>query len=306
VHGRAPVDAIYSSSPPVSSHLAAALISSVTGLPWIADFRDPWIGNAFSPPIPAPHAWLRGQLERLIVNRADRSVLATGALGEMYVDRYPRLAHRFAVISNGYDLSELEGVSHTQAETPPRPFRLVYTGSIYGERELDLLLDGVEQLLRRRPSLGDELRVELVGWLSAENEGRAARRLPAVAPIVRHIPQVPRSEALAMMAGADAGLLLLAAGPGRNVFLGSKIFEYLGLDVPILAVAPEGEMRRVLTELRWGIAADPTPEGVAQGIEQIMDAPRPGRKADPDRHFERRHLSAALAGLLDEAVAARG
>ena len=48
IHEASPVDVIYSSSPPISGHLAAAALARQTGLPWIADFRDPWIGNAFA------------------------------------------------------------------------------------------------------------------------------------------------------------------------------------------------------------------------------------------------------------------
>mgnify|MGYP006196076133 CR=1 FL=1 len=40
---------VYSSSPPVSGHLAAAVLSDLLDLPWVADFRDPWIGNASTP-----------------------------------------------------------------------------------------------------------------------------------------------------------------------------------------------------------------------------------------------------------------
>ena len=40
---------IYSSGPPWSNHLVAVRIVAATGLPWVADFRDPWGGNAFRP-----------------------------------------------------------------------------------------------------------------------------------------------------------------------------------------------------------------------------------------------------------------
>jgi glycosyltransferase involved in cell wall biosynthesis len=302
VHATEPVQAIYSSSPPISSHLAAALVSSLTGLPWIADFRDPWIGNAFAPPLAVPQLALQRELEAMIVRRATRSVFATGALGQMYATRYPALAKRFAVISNGYDADELRGIPRRRPGARLGPFRLVYTGSLYGERELDLLLDGIAALLAQRPTLRDELRVELVGWLSEANERRATARLPSLDPIVRRFSQVPRAKALALVGGADAGLLLLAGGLGREVFVGAKLFDYIGLDVPVLAVAPDGEARRILADLGWGVLADPTPEGVAQGIAFALDMPPAVGPADPELRFERRGLTAALARLLDEVV----
>jgi hypothetical protein len=64
-------------------------------------------------------------------------------------------------------------------------------------------------------------------------------------------------------------------------------------------VAPDGEVRRILAELGWGTAADPTPDGFATGVERLMAAPKPDRPSDPQGRFERRALTARLASLLD-------
>ncbi|MGD8414509.1 MAG: hypothetical protein PVF33_09765, partial [Candidatus Latescibacterota bacterium] len=46
-------DALYSTSPPESSHLAALSVQRRSGLPWVADFRDPWMNlYLFKPPTP--------------------------------------------------------------------------------------------------------------------------------------------------------------------------------------------------------------------------------------------------------------
>ena len=297
-------DALYSSSPPISAHLSAALVKRVTGLPWIADLRDPWIGNAFSRPLAGPHRALQRDLERMIVRGADRTVLATDALRDAYVRRYPQQAHRIVTITNGYDLAELQRFA-TSGGAPHRPFRLVYTGSVYGEDELRVFLDGLTRLVRDRPSIRDELRVEFVGWFNERNEQLATERFPALTPLVAHTPQVPRTEALARLSSADGGLILLADGDGQASILTAKLFDYLGLDLPVLAVAPPGELRRVLGQLDWGIGADPTPEGVAQGITALIEAPHPGRHADTERRFERRRLTSQLASLLDEVAPTR-
>src|SRR5690606_19129389 len=77
------------------------------------------------------------------------------------------------------------------------------------------------------------------------------------------------------------------------------LFDYLGLGRRVLAVAPPGEVRRILTELDWGVGVDPTPESFADGVERLLTEPAPDRPADPDRRFERRTLSGHLAELLD-------
>ena len=114
---------------------------------------------------------------------------------------------------------------------------------------------------------------------------------------------VPREEVLARVAAADAGLELIADTPGREQVAGTKLYEYVGLDKAILAVTPPGEARRVLEVLDWGVLADPTADGVARGLEELLDQSPVGRAADPERRFERRNLSRALAALLDEVQA---
>lgn len=301
-HRRAPVDAVYSSSPPISGHLAAGILARQLGVPWVADFRDPWIGNAFAAPLPGPYRAVQRHLESWIVRRADRVILATKGYRDRYSARYPQLRERFVHLPNGYDAADLG---------TPRPrraaeqYRLIYAGSVYGDRELSIFLDGLELALQRDPSLRDRLRIEFVGWFNAPNQAVAARRLPALQPLVQHRGYRPREDVIAMERAADAGLILMADGPDRDAVVAAKLYEYLGLDLPVLAIVPPGETREILRELDWGVATDPTPSGVADGIAAIMARPRATRVADPEGRYDRRTLSARLASLLDELVSPR-
>jgi glycosyltransferase involved in cell wall biosynthesis len=295
-----PVDAIYSSGPPWSSHLAAAAIQGLTGLPWVADFRDPWIGNAYAAPLPAPHRAWRAWLERTIVERARACVFASAGVRDEYARRYPHRADAFVTIHNGYDLDDVAAIRSSRSTAPSDGrFHLVFTGSIQGIAEARLLAAGLERLLERRPDMRDRLRVRLIGWLSPAAEAIAGARLTALAPVIERVGQQPKAAALRAVADADAALVLLADQPGRANVPSAKLFDYLGLDAPVLAVAPDGEVRRILAELDWGLAADATPDGLASGIERLMDSPRPDRPADSERRFERRSLSERLARVLD-------
>lgn len=303
-HERSPVDAIYSSSPPVSDHLAAGILAGRLGLPWIADFRDPWIGNAYARPLPATHRAIQRRVERWIVERAARVAVATEAMRRVYVARYPELALRFVHIPNGYDPADLDPRDSTFARSASDEgtFHLVHAGSVYGNEAFSIFLDGVERLLERDPASRDRLRVEFVGWFSEASQAIARHRLPALEPVVRQTGYVQRDEAIAIQRSADAGLLVLHGGGDRSLFATTKLYEYLGLGLPVLAVVPPGEVREILEELDWGVYVDPTAAGVADGIERIMAAGRPGRTADPERRYERGALAARLAAQLDAVV----
>ncbi|MEO8247422.1 MAG: glycosyltransferase [Chloroflexota bacterium] len=298
VHAAEAVDAIYSSSPPISGHLAAERIAGRAGLPWIADFRDPWIGNSFARPLNPLHRAIQRRLERRIVEGADRVVVATAGMREQFAARYPGQSGRIIHVPNGYDPLDLQVPAAERAADGT--YRLTYAGSMYGEDELTVFLDGLQLLLGRQPAVRDRLRVEFVGWFSAATQAISVRRFPALEPVVRQVGFVDRERAIALQRASDAGLVIISGTGNRGVVATSKIYEYLGLDLPVLAIVPPGEVRQILGGLDWGVVADPTPEGVANGLERIMEVRRPTSAADPERHYERRNLSAELARLLEE------
>lgn len=301
IHARQPVDVIYSSSPPASTHLAAGLAKALTGLPWVADMRDPWVGNAFAASRSGPRERFEGWLESWVIRHADRVIFATPGLRARYVARYPARARRFVTITNGYDRAEIGEPSRERGPADAF-FRLVYAGSVYGTRELRIFLDGLEEAVDRRPDVRERLRVEFVGRMTSDNQQLAASRFERLGPVLKLEGFVPREEALARVRSADASLLLLADGPDRDLFVGAKLFEAIGLNRQVLAMAPPGDVRTILSELDWGVVADPRPASVADALVTIIDAPPPNRPADPNGRYDRRRLTLALGEVLADVV----
>ncbi len=106
---RIPCDVIFSTSHPVSSHLAAGVVKRLTGLPWVAELRDPWLGNRLTESVYGARPWLHRRLqfkiERWIARTADQLVCVTPSLARMYQRRYPGAT--VVTIPNGYDRSEV-------------------------------------------------------------------------------------------------------------------------------------------------------------------------------------------------------
>ena len=303
-HRRRPVDVIYSSAAPISTHLAAGLIKRYTGRPWVADFRDPWIGNPFAAPLSRPKRWMQRRMERWIVERADRVIVAVDLMRVQFAQRYPDLADKFVYIPNGYDRSDLIGI---EPAPPPQPggFHLLYAGSLYRPKELEAFLLGVERLLARRPDLRQRLKVDFVGRVNEANARVAAEfdRPERLAGIIGFEGFMPRPMALARMAGADALLQLMPEMAGAEIFVGGKLGEYLAFDRPILAVMPRGEGRQLVEGLPTGIVADVEPGSVADALERLLDHTPVHSPADPTGRFDRVNLAGELARELDRVVA---
>jgi glycosyltransferase involved in cell wall biosynthesis len=182
--------------------------------------------------------------------------------------------------------------------------RLMYSGSLYGERELWIFLEGLRRLVDDSPEFRNRLEVELVGWISSHNRAIADWYASSggLAGMIHLTGFVSHAEALERLKSADAALHLLADDPGKELFVAGKVFEYIGLSMPTLAVLPQGDARTILERLGWGIVVDPDPDQVATGLRQLMASPPQEGPADPEGLYDRANLSRELAALLSATV----
>src|SRR5699024_8122871 len=94
--------AIWSTYPIATAHLIAHTLHRITGLPWIADFRDP-INNTDIGPSRLTR-WVRARVERKTIRHSTRNVFTTEGAARLYAERYPwRKIGDFVVIPKGYD-----------------------------------------------------------------------------------------------------------------------------------------------------------------------------------------------------------
>ena len=298
-------DVVYSTSAPFTAHLVAGLVKQLTGARWVAEFRDPWVGNpvtdASAGPLPWFHRRLRTKVERWIVRSADRIVFVSPSTARRYRLRYPEAAP-MVVITNGHDRSEI--VARPPATAGGGRFRIVWTGTLDRPTELDAFLAGVAAFVARRTAATPEIEIVFYGSVSEPCRAIADQfgRERGLGSILVFKGLVPRRRALEALAEADAALVMLGAGPGMGQFVPGKLFEYLGQSTQVFAVLPPGDAREILHELDWGVVADPDASSVAHGLERLVTTPRPDRLADPEGRYDRVRLAGRLADVLCDAI----
>lgn len=230
--------AVVSTSPPIATHLAALWLKRRHKLLWIADFRDPLVGN------PYRNRWhgrpYDAMLERCIVSQADAVIMNTDAALRAMQRRYPRSNDKFRLIWNGYDAED----DYSPRPIPPRNHKvLVHVGSIYGGRHPGQLVDSLARLLERGHLTPTEFRLRLVGVIELDMPwiaNSAFASLVEYGCIEYSNEVVPRSEAHREMAEADYLLLLDVNALGSGLQVPGKIFEYIRIGRPILAFTPGG------------------------------------------------------------------
>ena len=294
---------IYTTSPPHSQQLIGLYLKLTTGLPWVADFRDPWthdqrLRTRKGPLVSQPDRLLEG----LTLRYVDAVVATASEALEAFRTRGGRWGSRaeYLCIPNGYDPEDYPD--------PPRHsnsrFTVSYVGSLGGTASSsnpEAFLDALADLLRRRPKMRPQISVRFVGSASRHLDREIKSR--GLGDVVLNLEHVTHREAIGEMQRADVLLLLQSPVAGRHLtVIPAKLFEYMGTRKPILAVSSEGDTARIVRDHHLGRVVDPADlPGIAGALEdyhrQFDEAALPAGDEPPDE-YSRLELSRRLAGLL--------
>jgi glycosyltransferase involved in cell wall biosynthesis len=306
---------ICSSAPYFTSHLAGYWLALLTGLPWVAHFRDPWItGLHAERRLDKICFKINRALERMTISRADVVVCVTeehAALLRAVYDQMP--ASKFAVVMNGFDGLEWQEViesippcapGEAYAANAPRKFRITYAGNLYIKRDPAPLFRALRTLIDSGEIGRDEASVELIGSCESSN-GRGMADIISEAGIegcVEMRGRLSHSETLRRLLQSD---LLLLLSEKQLIEIPGKTFEYLKTRRPILALTYEGAVATLLrrTGGGWVVSPDDQP-GVINAVREcyrLWKCGLPGPAPDPliVESFDRRRTTARIAELLD-------
>lgn len=259
-------DAIYSTSPPETSHLIARKLHELSGVPWVADFRDPWMNlHLFKPPT-AIHARIHARLEKTVC--LDAAVVVTNCWHEELLRRrYPAL-RKLVLIGNGYDHEKLGALFDLR---PVRDrFQILHAGMLTQKRSAVPFLKGLSAFLDQVPEARERCRVVFLGARESENE-MAVHDL-GLEGVVEFRDTVAHDESLKMERTSHILLLIKHSDAAYRGIVPGKLYEYIGARRPILSVAPDGEANDLILRLNRGeTAPQGDPRGIAASIATLYD-----------------------------------
>lgn len=290
------IDAVIASGPPHSALVAGAITAKRLGVPFVADVRDPWLeGPAYRWP-DDPRKDARSIRLHADVMQAAAVVLAVS--DPIAAESLGAGASSAVTIANGFDPSDLPTWAPQAG-----PLRVAFMGRFYDTTDPGPFLDGVAEAVRRGGAASD-LVIEIVGPPSAlARDAVAARGLES--RVVEHGFRA-HADALAIVATADLGLVTITDRPGAEAIYTGKLFEYMGMGLPVLLVGPtNGVAARLLAESRAGLSIAPADTcAIADALERIASQKQAGTLAwSPDAtvvsRYDRRAQAAHVARLLD-------
>jgi glycosyltransferase involved in cell wall biosynthesis len=290
---------ILTTSAPYSAHLAGLVLHRLTGVPWVADFRDEWAAN--------PHTRDEPRIWRALTRGAEAAIARVAAC-IVVVAEYFDIAgagpgpHRVE-ISNGVDPDDFAA---TDGEPSPGArsdvFRLSFVGSLYGDQDPAPVLSALRRLIDRGVIASERFELRIVGnvWLPDFNARDSLS--------VTMTGYLDHEGAVAEMRRSTALLFYVAP---HSLAPSGKLFEYLASERPIACIAHPQNLAYRLVET-WGAgrcAAPDDPAAIEVALADLYGRWEAGSLGSVEgvrervlERFSRRVLAGDLARVLERAA----
>ena len=306
-----PVDLIVSTGPPQSMHLIGRKLAKETGLPWIADFRDPWTKIFYFKHLSmtaSTEKW-HHKMERKVLD--DASVVV--AVSPLVQAEFQAMTQTpVELITNGFDecdftsndLCDETGTpkSHLAAGGPDKDFVITHTGLFAADGNPTTLWKVLAEKCNRDEAFRKALKIKLVG--KTDEQIIASLKTAGLEMQIIDMGYQPHSVAVQEQRKASLLILPLRKEPEYKAVLPGKLFEYLASWRPVLGIGqPDGAMSMILNTTKTGVVLDWEDLGSLEKFVDIcwkrhLNGELTVEDADLTR-FTRRELTGKMAGLFN-------
>jgi len=293
-----PVDVLFTNGPPQSTHMIACGVKKYFGVPWHADFQDPWTQVDYFPQLMLNPITKRihEAMEQRVFRWADKITICSDTWKR---DLESIGANNVGVIVWGYDEDDFRNISVQLS----KKFTLSHFGSLGPDRNAKNLWKALSILFKDNPQFENDLEIELVGFIGhAIIDEIKSMGLEKNLRVSGHIT---RKETIERMHQAQVLLLILNNMQNVNGRLPGKLFEYLASRRPILLIGPEeSDASKIVSGVNAGYACDfndleKTIKTVKDLYEKFSKNNLPSNQTDISQ-YSNRNLTKKLVGYLEQ------
>jgi len=261
------IDIIIATGMPWTSLIISYFLKLFTGKQLVVDFRDPWVDNPFH------DKWLFEKYldrmwEAMVIHKADLVIANTGALREEMVKRHKILKNKIMVLPNGYDVSDFRNIPEI---SPPKDKLIVtHAGALYLKRDPASFLKAIEVIKRQHSGSSPFIQFYQIGLINLHYDFQEYCRNKGIIEYVIHPGQMDHKDCLGYLAMSD---VLLLIQPSTKTQIPSKLYEYIYLDKPIIAITEkDGALARLIAEYNFGAVFRPDEyEKIAEFLQILAE-----------------------------------
>jgi hypothetical protein len=294
-----PVDCIISTGPPHSMHLIAKKLSKKLGIPWCADFRDPWTKIYYFKRLPMCQIVkkLQYKMESSILNNASAIITVSNTIKndlESSINNEGKRKKIVYCITNGYDSDDFD-VNYKHKDTTKK-FVLTYSGLLQDSFNPDILWKNLKKLIDEDDYYKDNLLIRLIG--KAESGVIDDIYHNGLSEYLEDLGYIAHKDIIHYQIESDFLILPLSKDPESKGILTGKFFEYLAAQRPIIAFGPkESDLSTLLKETNSGAIFEWDEE--EQLYDYLINYKEFKPEKDKIKNYSRRELTSQLTVLLN-------
>ncbi len=251
------IDLIFASGQPFSTFLIGAWLKKFTNRRFVIDYRDPWTLNPFYKGS-SLRCNIENRLEKSILKTADSVCFTTNQMKSLYLSRFSDLLQN-KIIDTITNSIESNYATSTEITTITKKFVITYTGNFYGNRNAFVFLKGLKIACMKDRLLADTIQCNFIGSFNQIAHSKICRDLNLKGK-VNFYSRVSRSELRPMLQNSHVLLIINSYGPGHDVFIPAKFFDYLEWNKIILCMSEHGALYDAVKETDSGMVVDPKNE----------------------------------------------
>lgn len=291
------VDAIVSTGPPHSMHLIAYKLNKELGIPWLADFRDPWTGIYFYPQLKlsAFADRIHRRLEKTILANANAVVVVTKQMQAEFTKLFNR---KYELVTNGFDEEDIFPIEVSKLD---KKFTLAHIGTISPTQNPSLLWSVLEQLCFENQQFADQLQIKLIGKTDIGVLSDISKR--NLEKYLFKSDYLPHEIVVNEMQQSQVLMLFINNTPEGKGILTGKLFEYLATGRPILCIATtDGDASHLIKETNSGIVVEHSDENAMRAALLKLFNNFIGNNAESKKDIDKTYSRRILAGKIAEVL----
>ena len=242
---------ILSSGPPHTVHLIASTIAQKTGLPFVADFRDPWINIDYYSDInrnPLTRSIDR-YLEGKVLRRADAITVVGPRCRDQIIEHHKNIDFKKThIIYNGFD----PDVYPKKKSGPPKnEFIITYLGNLPYNRYTPALYQAIAALKNEKKIEAKKFKLCFYGHVDKAVQKEICTF--QIEEFLFFFGFVPHEQAIKAIVNSHLLLLIINNTNTQKGIVPGKMFEYLAAGRFIFGIGPvNGDAADVFEETACG------------------------------------------------------
>lgn len=250
---------IFATAPAFTDFLVAKQLAEEFNIPFVLDYRDLWVDNAYYFYATTFHKNYAIKLEYETLKKAGKVIVTSRNLKESLLKRYQFLTpNDVVIIPHGFDAEDFINISGITK--PKEKFVFTHSGLFPDDLTPKYFLEAIRDIVKIKPEIRNKIELKFVGVMRKSHLNYINKY--KLLDMVNLTGYVSHKESVKHLLSSDALWIMIP----NNIVTPSRLYEYIGSKKPFLIMAPDGNMKQTALDSQVAIATG------YKDIQAIKDA----------------------------------